>query len=540
MTGLLLDHLWQSTLFAAAAGLLALALHANAARVRFWVWFAAAAKFLAPFVLITSASAWLAAHLHAQTPAPVRLDLAQAVLAPMTAAGPAHVLAPLAPAPADLRLLGLAWVLGSVAILSWRAVQWLSLRKALAGASPLPLPSPLPAVAAQARGGPAVVGFLRPMLVLPRGLTERLTPAELEAVLEHELHHARRADNLLALPLLMAQALFWFHPLIWGIGRRMLAERERACDEAVVQSGIDAETYARGLLEVCRLQIEPSPAFAAGMTGANLKLRIRRIMSDRTARPLGGAGWGLLATGVSAALAAPVLGGVFVAPAAAARLLASLPRPVLAAAVVGPVPAPAHSRPADASPRKIVLSAQETVLTAQSEPRPNAEAVSLTRRLAAPMFDAVRPETSEPEAAFAAAAPAHLMRALALKTDYMMQASLWGDRLELRTAGAGRACPTAQVVRAEAAFGGEAISTAFDGQVGRFVEDALAGRPAPARPVPRHGPHGGVPVAAAATGSGQGVRPRGPSPPAGRGHRHARHLSRAPGRPGLLCPGGGQ
>src|SRR6185312_11320766 len=256
--GLLLDHLWQSTLFAAAAALLALALRRHRAQVRFWVWFAAAAKFLLPFAAIAWGAGWMAAHLHAQAPEPPRLELARQVLEPMTAPGPTGAIR--SPYRASLDVgpwLALAWALGSVALLSWRAVQWRALKAALASASPAILPVALPAFAVSGRSGPAVIGFLRPVLVLPEGLAERLTPAELEAVLEHELQHAHRRDNLLTLPLLLAQALFWFHPLVWWLGGRLLAERERACDEAVLAGGTDGETYARGLLEACRLALEP-------------------------------------------------------------------------------------------------------------------------------------------------------------------------------------------------------------------------------------------------------------------------------------------
>jgi hypothetical protein len=72
-----------------------------------------------------------------------------------------------------------------------------------------------------------------------------------------------------------------------------------------------------------------------------------------------------------------------------------------------------------------------------------------------------------------------LVHALASKTAYVVDAGVWRERLELRTASGGRACPTADVARAEAAMTGETISTAFDGEVRHFVDDAIAGRPAP-------------------------------------------------------------
>jgi beta-lactamase regulating signal transducer with metallopeptidase domain len=491
MTGLLLDHLWQSTLFAAAAALLALALRRNAARVRFWVWFAAAAKFLVPFALIAWMAAGMAARLHAQAPASPRLELARQVLAPMTAPAPAATIRPVGHAPPDpAPWLGAAWMLGTGAILARRAVQWAALTRALAEAAPLAVPAPLPVVVAQAKGGPAVVGFLRPVLALPPGLTEHLTPAELEAVLEHELHHARRRDNLLVLPLLLAQALFWFHPLIWWIGRRLMAERERACDEAVVAAGIDPETYARGLLEACRLELAPAPILAAAAAGgSSLKQRIRRIMADRPPRPLGARGGLALTLAATTALALPVLAGVFTAaPAATARVLQGLARPIAAATAppaAGGRNDPAAGPPSPLRPVKLALVSAPAALTEAPAYAPQAEAlVRLTRRTPTLAFPSVPPEAAAalpaPAIQTADAPPsssrADLMRALADRTAYVDGVGLGGARLGLRAAAA---CPTAGVADAERRLGEEVVSTAFDGRVRRFVDEALAGKVRP-------------------------------------------------------------
>jgi Zn-dependent protease with chaperone function len=401
----------------------------------------------------------------------------------MTAPVPTRTIRSLGDAPLDIRpWLALAWMSGSAAVLWWRAVQWRALRAALAGAAPATVPVGLPAFAATTRGGPAVVGFLRPVLMLPQGLAERLTPAELEAVLEHELHHARRRDNLLALPLLLAQALFWFHPLVWWIGRRLLAERERACDEAVLQGGIDAETYARALLEVCRLELTPAPALAAAaLGGAKLKRRIRRIMADRPPRPLGAPGGLILTAALAAAVAAPVLAGVFsAAPEAAARVLATLSFPIAPPRPSTPL-APRPADPATSPPRapaRTTLVPDPAVAEVAYAP-PAAHALRLARGTTA--LPAFQPAAAEPAAAVATpavdggrpSADASVLRALADRTAYVEGADLGNVRLDLRGAGA---CPTAGVLDAERRLGGQTISTAFDGRVRRFVDEALAGR----------------------------------------------------------------
>src|ERR1700754_57843 len=93
---------------------------------------------------------------------------------------------------------------------------------------------------------PGVFGVFRSVLVLPAGIEESLTPEQLSAVLAHELCHARRRDNLLGAIHMAVETLFWFHPLVWWIGPRLVEERERACDEQVLLQGNRPEAYAEG------------------------------------------------------------------------------------------------------------------------------------------------------------------------------------------------------------------------------------------------------------------------------------------------------
>lgn len=79
----------------------------------------------------------------------------------------------------------------------------------------------------------------------------KLTDAQLESVIAHELCHVRRHDNLAAALHMLVEAVFWFHPLVWWIGARLVDERERACDEEVVRLGSDPQIYAESILKVC-------------------------------------------------------------------------------------------------------------------------------------------------------------------------------------------------------------------------------------------------------------------------------------------------
>jgi bla regulator protein BlaR1 len=117
--------------------------------------------------------------------------------------------------------------------------------------------------------------------MLPTGIFERLTPAQLNAVVEHELCHVRHRDNLIALIHMFVETVFWFHPLVWWIGKRMVEERERGCDEEVVSAGGEARIYAEAILNVCKLYVESPLECTAGVTGADLKKRIEGIMARR-------------------------------------------------------------------------------------------------------------------------------------------------------------------------------------------------------------------------------------------------------------------
>ena len=161
---------------------------------------------------------------------------------------------------------------------------------------------------------PGVFGIFRPVLLLPDGIGDLLDREQLDAVLAHELCHVRRRDNLTATIHMAVQAAFWFHPLVWWLGSRLVDERERACDEAVLRLGTRPHVYAAGILNVCRLYVESPPACVSGVTGSDLKRRIHEILSGDNPRDLSFARKaGLLMIGTSC-LALPALIGVWNAP----------------------------------------------------------------------------------------------------------------------------------------------------------------------------------------------------------------------------------
>jgi uncharacterized protein (TIGR03435 family) len=143
---------------------------------------------------------------------------------------------------------------------------------------------------------------------------ERLTAAQLDAIVAHELCHVRRRDNLMAAIHKVVEALFWFHPLVWWIGARMVEERERACDEEVLRMGNEPEVYAEGILRVCRLYLGSPITCMSGVTGSDLKKRIEGIMTRGIAPELGLLRKLLLAGLALGVIAAPVAVGVLNAP----------------------------------------------------------------------------------------------------------------------------------------------------------------------------------------------------------------------------------
>lgn len=306
MMSFLANHLWQSTLFTAAVWLLTLALRRNSARVRHGLWLAASAKFLIPFsLLITAGTRVPSAH---TAPPPPQITKAVArVSEPFTIPVPAfHIPVTNRPSP----VLPVIWLCGSAAVFAFWFVRWRRVREMVRGASSLDLGAPIRTLSSPALPEPGVFGIFRPVLLLPEGIEQRLSAAQLRAIIAHELCHVRRRDNLAATLHMLVEALFWFHPLVWWIGARLVDERERACDEAVLNEGSEPQAYAEGILNVCRLYLESPLPCVAGVTGADLRKRIEAIMTTRIGVRLSAGKKSILAVAALLAVAVPLFIGV--------------------------------------------------------------------------------------------------------------------------------------------------------------------------------------------------------------------------------------
>ena len=329
----LADHLWQSTLVAAAAALLTLLLRKHHARARYWIWLAASLKFLIPFsflVGIGSSLAWR--RQSAEGVRPALYFAVEEISQPFTKAA-VHVASPQTPSVALPTLTYLlpwlvaVWFAGFIAVLLVWVVRWRSISKALKLATPLHegrevgtlrrmeraggLRRPMSLLLSRSSLEPGVFGIMRPVLIWPEGISQQLQDPHLEAILAHEVWHVRRRDNLAAAFHMFVEAAFWFYPLVWWLGARLIEERERACDEEVLALGSDRQVYAESILKVCEFCLGSPLPCVSGVTGADLKKRMVRIMNNRIFRKLDFARKLLLGAAAFLAIALPITFGVF-------------------------------------------------------------------------------------------------------------------------------------------------------------------------------------------------------------------------------------
>ncbi|HLG55933.1 MAG TPA: M56 family metallopeptidase [Vicinamibacterales bacterium] len=142
--------------------------------------------------------------------------------------------------------------------------------------------------------GPATLGWLRPVILLPPATVLGLTPLQLEAVLAHELAHIRRHDYLVNVLQMVVETLLFYHPAAWWASRRIRVERELCCDDLAVESCGDALCYAQALTTIAKRRVT-TMGLAVGATGGPLVQRIERLLGRKTTRAHG-ARWAVLLT----------------------------------------------------------------------------------------------------------------------------------------------------------------------------------------------------------------------------------------------------
>ena len=217
MSAELTNHLWQSTLFALAAAIIAAVLRTNGAHIRHRVWLAASLKFLVPFSLLIGLGTQLAwppaAAGQIAPPAVPAVSVAVDQIAQPFSNAFLSAASPAAPASWTPGLILYVWGCGLAAVVLMRLRGWRRIRQAVRASTPMTLATASPQGPVPIRSSadvlePGVVGLWRPILLMPADIEQYLTPAQLEAVLAHEWYHVRRRDNLTAAIHMVVEAVF--------------------------------------------------------------------------------------------------------------------------------------------------------------------------------------------------------------------------------------------------------------------------------------------------------------------------------------------
>ena len=281
----LVDSLWQDALAAAGLAALLALVPVRAARIRY----AFATLTLALMLALPLATA-----VRLSGTSPQISDVVTAT-SPVTPTAPVadRIRAALEPA---LPWAVLVWFGGVVALSLRLASGWLVTRQlGRVGTSSVPdacreavarlaarlcIRRPLRVLESAVVQVPAVIGWLRPVILLPASALTGLTPLQLDALLAHELAHVRRYDYLVNLIQSVIETLLFYHPAVWWASQQVREEREHCCDDLAVVVCGDAHLYATALLGMERLRVAtPGFALAAAGRGGSLMGRIRRLVA---------------------------------------------------------------------------------------------------------------------------------------------------------------------------------------------------------------------------------------------------------------------
>lgn len=192
---------------------------------------------------------------------------------------------------------------------------------------------------------PVLIGWLKPVILLPMSTIVGLSTEQVEAILAHELAHVRRCDYLVSMCQSLVEVLLFFHPAVWWVSRQIRIEREYCCDDLAAEACGDKLRYAHALtgLELLR---GPAPRLAMAADGASLLARVRRILSSSPEHERSAARWhgALVAAAAAVALAIAVLVSISDAGADSAIVIAAAQAAAEPAAPIADAPAPAPAQ----------------------------------------------------------------------------------------------------------------------------------------------------------------------------------------------------
>jgi beta-lactamase regulating signal transducer with metallopeptidase domain len=132
---------------------------------------------------------------------------------------------------------------------------------------------------------PVVISWFRPVVLVPTSIMTNLTPAEVEALLVHELAHIRRRDDVVNLLQTVIETLLFYHPAVWWLSARLRQEREHCCDDLAAEMIGDRLVYSRALLAAAQLATSRPERVAVAATGGKLVVRIRRLLGKSANGP---------------------------------------------------------------------------------------------------------------------------------------------------------------------------------------------------------------------------------------------------------------
>lgn len=254
---------------------------------------------------------------------------------------------------------------------------------------------------------PVVVGWLKPLILFPPALISRLSPAQVEMILAHELAHIRRHDHLINLVQTVIETLLFYHPVVALVSRRIRVERENACDDLAVSSTGNRLAYVEMLAALEHLR-QPGPRLALGMQDGQIVGRIRRLVERaRPRRQLGvtlPALLGLLLTASAVGVQMmPAPEGELTAPEAAIEPVTSGEQPTIeAVALEQPASQTAIEPIIETAPQSIVTEASAEAVLPEPEQSSQISATESTSRTpddsvsVVPVIDSVQETPTRP------------------------------------------------------------------------------------------------------------------------------------------------
>ncbi len=278
---LFLYHLIESTIWCLLFILIARLFSERESSIRCWIYRIALLKFVFPSVLLVN-------FLHL-SPTEELVPIMTVVVSPLDGMSYAE------PTTASIPYLLYAWIAG-ILVLSGRGIITLTRfshnlhqeQNPFAGRCSQVLSDTLKTAHRSAqhlqgyfvKSGPSIglYGIFRPRIIAKPEFLEILNDKELIAAFQHELAHRQRQDNLWSIIYGGITSIFWFHPIVWYLKKRILIETEKACDEMVITAGQASNTYAHCLLKAAEYTHNKSYFYSVALSETSIKTRVSNII----------------------------------------------------------------------------------------------------------------------------------------------------------------------------------------------------------------------------------------------------------------------